>query len=354
MPMERLLCAFQKQPNNKNRNTRVPKAINYLVLFVFSLLIVLYAALLTTPKGQNLNIHLDAPFWIFLQCVIAQWLTLKIYHVIKQGNSSITMHIAKVFFASNLVFSSLVTALVLALEAVIGIQKIDTMHMIATLGMNALLHALIGAYSLAFELVTRLQRQQLILAKKEKALLDSHVKTLQQHIDPHFLFNNLNVLSALIVKDPDEAEEYLAQFSDIYRYILDNKSKNLVPLVDELVFTKQYMALINTRFNGAYTLNVKHGDQLNASTIIPCSLQLAIENVVKHNAASSDNPLEITINIRNDCIMISNPLRLKAFKAPSTKIGLTHLNAQCQAIFNKTIVVDESNNHFALTLPLGV
>ena len=68
-----------------------------------------------------------------------------------------------------------------------------------------------------------------------------------------------NVLSALIIKDPDEAEEYLAQFSDIYRYILDNKSKNLVPLVDELVFTKQYMALINTRFNGAYRLNVRHG-----------------------------------------------------------------------------------------------
>ena len=162
-----------------------------------------------------------------------------------------------------------------------------------------------------------------------------------------------NVLSALINKDPDEAEEYFAQFSDIYRYILDNKSKNLVPLVDELVFTKQYMALINTRFNGAYRLNVRHGGQPNASTITPCSLQLAIENVVKLNAASSDNPLLITINIQNDYIVISNPLRLKAFKAPSTKIGLTHLNAQCQAIFNKTIVVDESNNHFAFTLPLG-
>ncbi|MGB0988339.1 MAG: hypothetical protein ACPGVL_13965, partial [Pseudoalteromonas spongiae] len=97
----------------------MPKAINYLVLFVFSLLIVLYAALLTTPNGQSLNIHLDAPFWIFLQCVIAQWLTLKVYRFVKQGNSSITAHITKVFFVSNLVFSTLVTSLVIALETAI-------------------------------------------------------------------------------------------------------------------------------------------------------------------------------------------------------------------------------------------
>ncbi|MEI4551812.1 histidine kinase [Pseudoalteromonas spongiae] len=332
----------------------MPKAINYLVLFVFSLLIVLYAALLTTPNGQSLNIHLDAPFWIFLQCVIAQWLTLKVYRFVKQGNSSITAHITKVFFVSNLVFSTLVTSLVIALETAIGIQQVDSMHMVATLGMNALLHALVGAYSLAFELVTRLQRQQLVLAKKDKALLDSQVKTLQQHIDPHFLFNNLNVLSALIVKDPDEAEEYLAQFSDIYRYILEHKSKNLVPLSHELAFANHYMALINTRFNGAYTLNVTQGEGTNTSEIIPCALQLAIENVVKHNAASSDNPLEITIDIQSDCIVITNPLRLKEFKAHSSKIGLTHLNAQCQAIFNQSILVDERNGCFSLTLPLGV
>lgn len=332
----------------------MPKAINYLVLFVFSLLIVLYAALLTTPNGQSLNIHLDAPFWIFLQCVIAQWLTLKVYRFVKQGNSSIMAHIAKVLFASNLVFSTLITAFVLVLETAIGIQQVDGIHMVATLGMNALLHALVGAYSLAFELVTRLQRQQLVLAKKEKALLNSQVKTLQQHIDPHFLFNNLNVLSALIVKDPDEAEEYLAQFSDIYRYILENKSKNLVRLTNELAFAKHYMALINARFNGAYTLNVKQSEGANASEIIPCALQLAIENVVKHNAASSDNPLEITIDIQSDCIVIRNPLRLKEFKVQSTKIGLTHLNAQCQAIFNQSILVNESDGHFTLTLPLGV
>lgn len=332
----------------------MPKAINYLVLFVFSLLIVLYAALLTTPNGQSLNIHLDAPFWIFLQCVIAQWLTLKVYRFVKQGNSSIIAHITKVFFASNLVFSTSTTACVLALETAIGIQQVDGMHMVATLGMNALLHALVGAYSLAFELVTRLQRQQLLLAKKEKALLNSQVKTLQQHIDPHFLFNNLNVLSALIAKDPDEAEEYLVQFSDIYRYILENKSKNVVHLINELAFAKHYMTLINARFNGAYTLNVKHSEAANTSAIIPCALQLAIENVIKHNAASSDNPLEITIDIQSDCIVIRNPLRLKEFKVQSTKIGLTHLNTQCKAIFNQSILVNESNGHFTLTLPLGV
>ncbi|WP_394221256.1 sensor histidine kinase [Alteromonas gracilis] len=303
---------------------------------------------------QSLNIHLDAPFWIFLQCVIAQWLTLKVYRFVKQGNSSITAHIARVFFASNLLFITLMTAFVLALETAIGIQQVDSMHMVATLGMSALLHALVGAYSLAFELVTRLQRQQLVLAKKEKALLDSQVKTLQQHIDPHFLFNNLNVLSALIVKDPDEAEEYLAQFSDIYRYILENKSKNLVPLTNELAFAKHYMALLNARFNGAYTLNVKQNGGVNASKIIPCALQLAIENVVKHNTASFDNPLEITIDIQSDCIVIINQTRLKEFKVQSAKIGLMHLNAQCQAIFNQSILVNKIDGHFALTLPLGV
>ena len=205
----------------------MPKALNYLVLFIFSLLIVLYAALLTTPQGQSIRFHFDAPFWVFIQCVLAQWFTLFIYRNTKQKKRSAVKSIAKIFLLSNLLFTFFASVLVLTLEFAIGIQTIDLTHVLVTIGMNAILHAFVGAYTLSLELVARLQTQQALLANKEKALLSSQVKTLQQHIDPHFLFNNLNVLSALIQQDPDEAEEYLATFSDIYRYILKNKSKNL-------------------------------------------------------------------------------------------------------------------------------
>ncbi|MAY58221.1 MULTISPECIES: histidine kinase [Pseudoalteromonas] len=331
----------------------MPKSVNYLVLFIFSFLIVLYAALLSTPVGESLTIHFDAPVWMFLQCVIAQWLTLKVYRTLKQKQQSLVSYISKVFIVSNVVFTLCISVFITYLESLIGIQKVDSMHVIATFGMSSLLHMLVAAYSIAFELVTRLQAQQAALANKEKALLDSQVKTLQQHIDPHFLFNNLNVLSALILKSPEEAEEYLETFSDIYRYILENKSKNLVPLAKELVFIKDYMALIETRFNGLYRLRINVDNALLANRyVIPCSLQLAIENAVKHNGATVDNPLDIHINVEVDGIVVTNNLNEKEYKPMSTGLGLAHLQAQCKAVFNRQSRIEKNESVFILTLPM--
>ena len=331
----------------------MPKSVNYLVLFIFSFLIVLYAALLSTPVGESLTIHFDAPVWMFLQCVIAQRLTLKVYRTLKQKQQSLVSYISKVIIVSNVVFTLCISVFITYLESLIGIQKVDSMHVIATFGMSSLLHMLVAAYSIAFELVTRLQAQQAALANKEKALLDSQVKTLQQHIDPHFLFNNLNVLSALILKSPEEAEEYLETFSNIYRYILENKSKNLVPLAKELVFIKDYMTLIETRFNGLYRLRINVDNALLANRyVIPCSLQLAIENAVKHNGATVDNPLDIHINVEVDDIVVTNNLNEKEYKPTSTGLGLTHLQAQCQAVFNRQSHIEKNESAFILTVPM--
>lgn len=331
----------------------MPKAVNYLILFIFSLLIVLYAALLSTPEGEPLTVHFDAPIWMFLQCVIAQWVTRQVYRKLKQNKQSLVSYIAKVLLISNVLFTGCVSICVLYLETLIGIQTVDLIHVVAVFGMNALLHVLVAAYSISFELVARLQAQQTALANKEKALRDSEIKTLQQHIDPHFLFNNLNVLSALILKSPEEAEEFLATFSDIYRYILQNKSKNLVPLHKELAFIDDYMTLIDTRFNGLYRLHVDvdHAESANV-WVIPCSLQLAIENAVKHNSASLDNPLHIRISVNQERIVISNNLTEKEFKPESTGLGLTHLRAQCLAVFQTPSSTEKSPSEFTLTVPV--
>ncbi|WP_340680536.1 histidine kinase, partial [Paraglaciecola sp.] len=182
----------------------------------------------------------------------------------------------------------------------------------------------------------------------------SQVKTLQQHIDPHFLFNNLNVLSALIQHDPDEADEFLTTFSDIYRYILQHKDHTLVPLSQELTFAQQYMALISTRFDNAYTLNiVTAADADLASLVLPCSLQLAIENAIKHNQGDKNSPLEITVSIMARQLHIFNYTREKEFKPESTQLGLTNLRTRCDAVFKQPLQVEHTDNYFQLTLPLS-
>lgn len=332
------------------------KLTNFFVICVFSLFMVLYSALLQIKPGEAIQWHFDAPIWMAIQCFIAQWITLRWYDYFQkqqQGNTNISAYV-QVFLCSNGSFTIAVSLLLLGLEFLIGIQTISIEHVITLISMQFILHTIVGGFTLAFKVFEHIKQQQIALQQTERSLLESQVKTLQQHIDPHFLFNNLNVLSALIQQDPDDADEYLNTFCNIYRYILQHKDHALVSLQDELAFAKNYMELISIRFENAYTLEVTMAENVDLCTeVLPCSLQLAIENVIKHNQGNKAQPLVININIENNQLRISNKIRKKLFKQESSGLGIVNLQTRCKSIFNQALLVNHTADYFELVLPMS-
>jgi LytS/YehU family sensor histidine kinase len=160
------------------------------------------------------------------------------------------------------------------------------------------------------------------------------------------------VLSVLIHKSPDQAEQFLDHFADIYRYQLQQGSKMLVSLADELTFAQQYMALLAQRFPASFQLQITIEPKQQANhQLVPCCLQLLLENAVKHNSASAEQPLLIQLELQQNQLIIRHPLRPKAFAQPGTGTGLSNLSERCLALLGKPIDVIK-NDEFIVKVPL--
>jgi hypothetical protein len=176
-------------------------------------------------------------------------------------------------------------------------------------------------------------------------------ETLKNQINPHFLFNSLNTLSSLIGSRPETAEKFLNKLSAIYRYILENSRKDRVPLTTELNFISDYFELHRIRDDDKIELTIDAGNASEYS-IIPVSLQILIENCIKHNMATRENRLRISITVENDFIVVQNNLQKMGTQLKSTGTGLKNLAERVRLITGKTLAVDESNSFFTVKVPL--
>ncbi|WP_159025545.1 sensor histidine kinase [Aquimarina sp. Aq78] len=183
--------------------------------------------------------------------------------------------------------------------------------------------------------------------EKEKATLQSQM--LQKNLEPHFLFNNLSVLSGLARKKPEQIESFIDDFSDVYRYYLKHGKKQLAELKDELSFLISYMNLMEKRFGNAY--QIENSIESTNGFIIPCSLQLCIENAIKHNKGSEKNPLLISLSRKEDTIVIKNKLNKVDFTL-GTGTGNDYLKRQYEINFNKDVIFTETDTEFIVEIPL--
>lgn len=173
------------------------------------------------------------------------------------------------------------------------------------------------------EELTRANTQLLVLQKEN---LQSQYDVLKQQVNPHFLFNSLNVLTSLIKLEPDLAEKFSEELSKVYRYVLENKDYELVDLNTELNFLDAYIFLLNIRFVGKLHVNLNIQDENRNDKIIPLAMQLLIENAIKHNAMSKFNPLKIDIFIdKNNQLNIINNLQERPSYVVSTGVGLVNI-----------------------------
>jgi sensor histidine kinase YesM len=181
----------------------------------------------------------------------------------------------------------------------------------------------------------------------------AELQLVKSQINPHFLFNNLNVLSALVMKKNDEANRFIEEFSKVYRYILTNHDNELVNIKTELDFIKPYIFLLQKRFSDGLEVTVNVPQLYEGFYIIPASLQMLIENAIKHNVVSKNKPLHIDVHINgNNTIVVSNNLQLRESVEGSTKIGLANIIKRYWLVSGKHVEVKEDKTDFIVTLPL--
>lgn len=190
--------------------------------------------------------------------------------------------------------------------------------------------------------------EQKLIAKSANAQFES----LKNQLDPHFLFNSLNVLSSLIDENPRQAQKFTASMSKIYRYVLEQKDKELVTVEDELEFAKTYCELLKTRFEDSvdFVFDVKKEDYRRF--VVPLSLQLLLENCIKHNFATSSKPLIIKIYSENDNLCIENNLQVREQMKESSGIGLANIVQRYSLLTTRNVFVEKSEDYFKVKLPV--
>jgi hypothetical protein len=176
-------------------------------------------------------------------------------------------------------------------------------------------------------------------------------ETLKNQVNPHFLFNSLNTLSSLIITNPDVAERFIIRLSSIYRYILENSHKDKVPLASELEFISEYYSLHKVRDEEKILLNVNTPGADNFE-ILPVSLQILVENAIKHNIATRENPLVISIYIEENKIVVTNNLQRMSVPSKSTKIGLKNLAERVKLLTSHSLIIEETSYDFTVKVPM--
>ncbi|WP_439554222.1 2TM domain-containing protein [Flavobacterium macrobrachii] len=191
-------------------------------------------------------------------------------------------------------------------------------------------------------------KEQKVIAGTANAKFES----LKNQIDPHFLFNSLNVLSSLIEENPDNAQRFTTSLSKIYRYVLEQKDKELVPVEEELQFAKTYMNLLKMRFENSISYELPTDfDNLEAK-VVPLSLQLLLENTIKHNVVSEQKPLHIKIYIENNYLIIENNLQKKEVLQDRKGVGLQNIVNRYALISERRVLVEETSEVFKVKIPI--
>lgn len=187
----------------------------------------------------------------------------------------------------------------------------------------------------------------------EKLNIENQLKALNNQVSPHFLFNNLNVLSGLISQNPIQAKEYLNRLAMVYRHLITNANNDIVLLSDELKFADDYIYLLEQRFDKAYSFTKEGLQKEYYGKYLPtCSLQLVLENIIKHNKGDNHAPLETNITITDIAVIVTNQKKRKEQDYENTGIGLINLQNRYKLLSDKRVEIIETDASYCIKLPL--
>lgn len=182
--------------------------------------------------------------------------------------------------------------------------------------------------------------------------LGAQFELLKQQVNPHFLFNSLSTLKSMIEIEDEHAADFTQKLSDFYRFTLENRKEDLILLSEELHILEAYLFLLTARFEEGISLQITIDKSYYPTLIPPFTLQLLVENCIKHNVISLEQPLNIRIAIEEGMLLIENKLQLKKNPEPSTKLGLENINERYLHLLDKKIEINSTGTYFNVKLPL--
>jgi len=191
-------------------------------------------------------------------------------------------------------------------------------------------------------------KEQKVIAGTASAKFDA----LKNQLDPHFLFNSLNVLTSLIDENPESAQKFTTALSKVYRYVLEQKNKDLVTVDEELEFAKTYMSLLKMRFEDSIIFEIPEQASNPESKVVPLSLQLLLENAVKHNMVTSSKPLHIKIYETNNLLVVENNLQPKQIVKKSSGVGLDNIKQRYELLTDRKVNINQQAESFAVAIPM--
>ncbi|MBL0337092.1 MAG: histidine kinase [Chitinophagaceae bacterium] len=182
--------------------------------------------------------------------------------------------------------------------------------------------------------------------------LKAQLNALRTQVNPHFLFNNLNTLSSVIPENPQQAIDFVQQLSKVYRHILEMRDEQSIQLKEELDVLKAYAFLLKTRFGNSLDINIRVAQEKLQQKVVPLSLQILMENAIKHNIVSVDKPLTIDVFTEGGNLVVNNNLQKKKQLIESTGIGLENIRTRYKLVSEKEVEVKETDGQFSVRLPL--
>ncbi len=210
-------------------------------------------------------------------------------------------------------------------------------------------------FTLIYEILFLSKERELdnkVVDQLDRERSQAELTALRNEMDPHFIFNSLNTLNHLILNNPSQAHLYNNKLAQVYKYFLINKNRELISLKNELEFIDDYFFLLQLRHDNKLKLETHVSHEAEGTVMIPpCSLQLLVENAIKHNEFSNDNPLLISIVLNNVFLKVTNNMRPKPYPINSTNIGLKNLSSRYKLLCNKDIIIERDKESFTVKLP---
>jgi LytS/YehU family sensor histidine kinase len=258
-------------------------------------------------------------------------------------------------FIYSVVYSLMISFLVMWVMLVLP-GKMDASEMLSPWAISrhyttTLISLIISAFFhlRGFLMEWKEKTQQLEALKRQK--LEAELAVLQQQLDSHFLFNSLSVLREIIQEDTEMAMRFVDDFSQVYRYIVQNNQQNTVALSDELDFIRKYISLHQSRFENAIQISFELEEKHQQMMIIPLAVQIAVENAIRHNIFNASEVLKIEIFCKDDGIYIRNNLNKKS-QSKGNNMALKNLNARFLILANESIKIEQNKSYYQIKFPL--
>ena len=243
----------------------------------------------------------------------------------------------------------LIGAFILLLPLVISLDqstlyKVGILAFVSAIIFNVIYFAVYSFYQFS--------QTQIQYVENQRQQLQLQLDALRSQLSPHFLFNCLNTISALLYRNQGSAERFIRQLAKTYQYTINTKEQSTIPLSKELEFVKAYQFLLAVRFEDQVEVKIDLSDTLLKSKVPPMTIQLLIENAVKHNTISKEQKLEIEVVRRDAWLVVKNNKTKKPARTPSFKIGLENIKKRYNLLHQKSIKVIDEQDEFQIHLPI--